>query len=1359
MNKEPHARANRESLIVSGPAIWVVFGALLIATAMHPRAHAITINIEYTTDTGGEENPNWDENGAILIAHFQAAKAIWEALLPGGGEYTFDFQWDDDLDPGELARTTENAADLFIEFTPGINWYADPTPYDNAEFNLATQRLYSQLSAADQTFYFPGTAPPGGLEVNYQSTGIASSPALNTLSSSGQNLAGTMTPIDASNGFDLLSTVVHEIGHVLGISGTEPGEYNIDPQHVGGLTNVLVLEGGGGHLGGGIVPPATNFNIVPGFLMCNSCGVQGLRRFATATDVLVIAEDQGITVVQLARVGSISSGFWSNANNWIGGDVPDVTQDVYITHGGLVTLDVDAGANNVLVAPGNGIVTQTDQGLLTLGTLTFTGGTLTVGPSGAIFANTLVGNPGSITTAAGSLVRFNQITDVGATAASFGGSVAIGFDNVLGPSTPSQPALVNSSAPSWSIAENLIIADESFANLIVDNGTWTVNGNVTLGKVLTGLNGGWTGGVNLQNNGVMTITGNLDIPLGAITVEDTATLNVTGNITIGKQSGITFRDNRSAPSKPYSLPGGFTMIIEGTPIRIGGGYLTFEDTASAADATVTLEGGSGHDAAGALATFKGDSSAATAEFHTKGGRFGPNLSTGTIEGNGGQVRFEDTSGASAATFFNEGSAGPAAPIVNAGGTGGRTLFAEDSSAEQSTIHNHGATYNSGLGAEPGGGTHFLGNSTAGSANIFNHADGSNSLVSSEARTVFFDSSNAGNATIENEAASGQSVPRGRTEFRNNSSAADATINNRGYLTVGWLAGRTLFYDAATAATADINLFGGYSDDGLLEFRQSSTAGNATIVAHNIPTIVGRPNNGGRIFFYDNSSAGQSQITLRQNGQLSSIQFLNNATAASAQIVTEDGGGALTFFGNSTAASATISLGRSSIGAFNDTSTAANAAFTLTPGSQVQFGHQSSAGAAQFVAHGSSVYPVAGGRVMFNTSTLVNNSTIVAHGGTSSLAAGATVEFINGAHAGNATITAYGPSNGGTGAQITFNSGAKGDNAQLIANAGASVDFMSQRLYGDGSTSVGSIEGAGAVFLRGSHLIIGSLNLSRTISGPITDSGFAGGRLTKVGTGTLTLAGTNNYSGLTTVSAGTLSVTGSLAGGAVVNSGGTLLGTGAIAGNVAVNSGGTLAPGTSPGIITIGSLTMNAGSTLQMELGGTTPGSGYDRIQSAGALAFAGALEVSLYNGFAPSAGQSFDLFNWGSTSGTFSSLSLPSLVGLAWNTSQLYTTGVLSLNAAGVPGDYNNNGSVDAADYVLWRKGGPLSNEVDAPGVVNAADYTAWRARFSNPGAGAGAGVEIAAVPEPTTTVILIGMVAGVRLRRRRIALRVPSTR
>ena len=59
-------------------------------------------------------------------------------------------------------------------------------------------------------------------------------------------------------------------------------------------------------------------------------------------------------------------------------------------------------------------------------------------------------------------------------------------------------------------------------------------------------------------------------------------------------------------------------------------------------------------------------------------------------------------------------------------------------------------------------------------------------------------------------------------------------------------------------------------------------------------------------------------------------------------------------------------------------------------------------------------------------------------------------------------------------------------------------------------------------------------------------------------------------------------------------------------------------------------------------------------------------------------------------------------------------TGVPTTPPAGVPGDYNNNGIVDSADYVLWHNGGPLQNEVDAVGTVNDADYTAWRSRFGN---------------------------------------------
>lgn len=86
----------------------------------------------------------------------------------------------------------------------------------------------------------------------------------------------------------------------------------------------------------------------------------------------------------------------------------------------------------------------------------------------------------------------------------------------------------------------------------------------------------------------------------------------------------------------------------------------------------------------------------------------------------------------------------------------------------------------------------------------------------------------------------------------------------------------------------------------------------------------------------------------------------------------------------------------------------------------------------------------------------------------------------------------------------------------------------------------------------------------------------------------------------------------------------------------------------------------------------------------------------------------------------------------------------------GVPGDYNNNGIVDSADYVLWRNGGPLQNEVDNPGTVNAGDYTAWRARFGNT-SGSGTGTGSAAVPEPNAGVLAVVALAlcGLLYQRR----------
>jgi hypothetical protein len=83
-----------------------------------------------------------------------------------------------------------------------------------------------------------------------------------------------------------------------------------------------------------------------------------------------------------------------------------------------------------------------------------------------------------------------------------------------------------------------------------------------------------------------------------------------------------------------------------------------------------------------------------------------------------------------------------------------------------------------------------------------------------------------------------------------------------------------------------------------------------------------------------------------------------------------------------------------------------------------------------------------------------------------------------------------------------------------------------------------------------------------------------------------------------------------------------------------------------------------------------------------------------------------------------------------------------------VVGDYNNNGTVDAADYVLWRNNGPLQNEGVTPGSVTAQDYDFWRSRFgATSGSGAGAS---AAVPEPGIAWIPILLAAATVLRRRR---------
>jgi hypothetical protein len=72
-----------------------------------------------------------------------------------------------------------------------------------------------------------------------------------------------------------------------------------------------------------------------------------------------------------------------------------------------------------------------------------------------------------------------------------------------------------------------------------------------------------------------------------------------------------------------------------------------------------------------------------------------------------------------------------------------------------------------------------------------------------------------------------------------------------------------------------------------------------------------------------------------------------------------------------------------------------------------------------------------------------------------------------------------------------------------------------------------------------------------------------------------------------------------------------------------------------------------------------------------------------------------------------------------------------------VPGDYNANGVVDAADYVAWRNAldtpTTLPNDT-TPGTVTQADYDVWRTNFGRTAASGGL-IETASVPEPASVV------------------------
>ena len=298
----------------------------------------------------------------------------------------------------------------------------------------------------------------------------------------------------------------------------------------------------------------------------------------------------------------------------------------------------------------------------------------------------------------------------------------------------------------------------------------------------------------------------------------------------------------------------------------------------------------------------------------------------------------------------------------------------------------------------------------------------------------------------------------------------------------------------------------------------------------------------------------------------------------------------------------------------------------------------------------------------------NFSGVISGAGTVTFLSNANTHILSGANAytGGTTINSGASlqlGNGGTSGSIV---GSVTDNGALIFNRSDVLTFAGTisgsgtvTQAGRGTLTLTSADTySGGTTISAGILQIGAGASTGSVAGNVVDNAslvfnrsdaliFAGvisgtGTVAQSGSGTLTLSGTGTYTGATSVNAGTLNVTGKIAGSSVnVASGATLTGTGTV-GATTVASGGTVTPGVGgvPGTLAVsGNLTLASGSNF---VDFATPASA-GLVTASGAASINGNALVNFASGtYAP--GQRYTLITaTGGLSGSFASLSVSGL--------------------------------------------------------------------------------------------------------------------
>lgn len=389
-------------------------------------------------------------------------------------------------------------------------------------------------------------------------------------------------------------------------------------------------------------------------------------------------------------------------------------------------------------------------------------------------------------------------------------------------------------------------------------------------------------------------------------------------------------------------------------------------------------------------------------------------------------------------------------------------------------------------------------------------------------------------------------------------------------------GGLVLLNSATLGRSNVNLTGG----GGLTLLQTSSAGSGIIT------------NSGTINFNDASNGGTATI-FNHSGAFLNFNASGGLLSASAGSATIDNSGLVLFENLSTAGNATIITRSGGNTLFIQQSNAGASQQTVMAGGSLTFQDSASAGTATIVNNSNS------GGLQFNGGSSAGSANITSNanafmsfgatGAGSASASNATINnlgtlvFENSSTASNATITT------GPGGTTIFTGAATGGTSHLVINStGAGSGTVQINTTTASTFTIGSLAGTGttAQFTIGGKTLIVGDSSSTTYQGVLFDGG-SGGALTKVGTGTLTIAGVAAYSGATTILNGGLNVTGQLqnTSSILVQAAGTLSGNGTVstAGGGTVTVNGTLAPGVSsvsPVMIMNSNLVLNATATYR-----------------------------------------------------------------------------------------------------------------------------------------------------------------------------------